>query len=49
MCGMIAYPATISGANLILPGDPHGDRRGRAACDMDLATPRAGTFVRAGQ
>jgi len=50
MCGMIAYQATISGANLILPGAIRmADRRGRAACDMDLATPRAGTFARAGQ
>jgi hypothetical protein len=24
------------------------DRRGRAACDADLATPRTGTFARAG-
>src|SRR5258705_12437763 len=33
MCGMIAYQATISGANLILPRAIRmADRRGRAAC-----------------
>src|SRR6266852_9916356 len=34
MCGMIAYQATISGANLILLGAIRmADRRGRAACE----------------
>jgi hypothetical protein len=40
MCGMIAHQAIISGAN------PIPRRRPRA--DVDLATPRAGTFARAG-
>jgi hypothetical protein len=49
MCGMIAYQATISGANPILPRATRMvDRRGRARADVDLATPRAGTFARAG-
>jgi hypothetical protein len=50
MCGMIAYPATISGANRILPSAIRtADRRGRAACERGLkTTPRTGTFARAG-
>jgi hypothetical protein len=34
--------STTSAANLILPGAIRtADRRGRAACDVDLATPRS--------
>jgi hypothetical protein len=40
MCGMIAVRAIISGAN------PIPQMRG-AACDVGLATPRAGAFARA--
>jgi len=51
MCGMIAYRATISGANPISPSAIRvADRRGEAACGRGLwATPRAGTFARAGE
>jgi hypothetical protein len=48
MCGMIANQTTISGANPILKRDPHGGSSRQAACDVDLATPRTGTFARAG-
>jgi hypothetical protein len=48
MCGMIAYQATISGANLILKRDPHGGSSQQGRVRRGLATPRAGTFARAG-
>jgi hypothetical protein len=42
--------AIISGANPIPPGAIRmADRRGGAAADVDVATPRAGAFARAGQ
>jgi len=45
---MIVYHATISGANLILKRDPHGRSSRQGRVRRGLATPRTGTFARAG-
>jgi hypothetical protein len=47
MRGMIAV-AVISGANPIPPGAIAGIVAVGQRADVDLATPRAGTFARAG-
>jgi hypothetical protein len=49
-CGMIAFCAIISGANPIPPGAIHGGSSPAEAAGGTwiFATPRAGTFARAG-
>ncbi len=51
LCGMIAVLAIISGANPIPPSAIRmADRRWlMPLTDVDFATPRAGTFARAGK
>jgi len=48
MCGMIVIKRPFQARTLSLSAIRMADRRGRAACDVDLATPRTGTFARAG-